>query len=86
MRWPATVAALAEHERVHPQTISSEIRAGRLPARKVGGAIRIDQEHYEAWKRESVIRPRAKRQSRSTRRRGAGSFRGHLKTVEGGRA
>lgn len=54
-----TIAEVAERAQLHHSTIRSEINAGRLKAWRVGGkargAIRIEQEDFEAWKHRGKV-------------------------------
>jgi len=55
IKWPIigmTVEEAAEVLRVHPQTIRTLIKAGDLPARKVGVGWRISHKAAERWLEE----------------------------------
>ena len=57
IRWPVvgmTVDETAEVLRVHPQTIRALIKAGDLPARKVGVGWRISHRAVEKWLEEGI--------------------------------
>ena len=52
IKWPVigmTVDEAAEVLRVHPNTIRALIKAGDLPARKVGVGWRISHKAVERW-------------------------------------
>lgn len=55
VKWPTigmTVEEAAEVLRVHPNTIRALIKAGDLPARKVGVGWRISHKAVERWLEE----------------------------------
>jgi len=50
-----TVPEVAERLRVHPITVRRLIKAGRLPAVRVGRAVRVRVEDVEAFKQPSRL-------------------------------
>lgn len=57
IKWPVigmTVEEAAEVLRVHPNTIRALIKAGDLPARKVGVGWRISHRAVERWLEEGI--------------------------------
>jgi excisionase family DNA binding protein len=81
---PKEIAAL---ERLSPDAIYRAIASGDLPARKVCGRLRVDEDDYEAWKQRHRVRPRRVGpmfvpRSASVDSTNGGSFLAELKAVE----
>jgi len=47
-----TVAEVAAELRLTAMTIYDMIRRGKIPATRIGGAIRIDRDNFNSWLKE----------------------------------